>query len=78
MDLGNRPDEDDDYLAAGEVANMLAVSRKTVTRWADKGLIPCALTLGGHRRFRRGAVTRIRVEMYGTAFPPPGDDETNR
>jgi excisionase family DNA binding protein len=75
MDTANRPNEDDDYLAAGEVANMLAVSRKTVTRWADKGLIPVALTLGGHRRFRRAAVARVHLEMYGTVYSPPKDDE---
>lgn len=55
----------DAYLGAGEAARMLAVSPKTVSRWADKGLIPCVITLGGHRRFLRSTVERIRLEMLG-------------
>ncbi len=53
------------YLGAGEVARMLDVSPKTVSRWADKGLIPCVTTLGGHRRFLRSTVEQIQREMYG-------------
>lgn len=58
---------EDAYLGAGEAARMLEVSPKTVSRWADKGLIPCMTTLGGHRRFLRSTVERIRLEMYGRA-----------
>ena len=54
-----------DYLAVGAVADLLSVSPRTVARWADKGLIPCILTLGGHRRFRRSAVEEIRQVLYG-------------
>ena len=53
------------YLGAGEAARMLEVSPKTVSRWADKGLIPCVTTLGGHRRFLRSTVEQIRQDMYG-------------
>ena len=54
------------HLTAGEVARMLGVSLKTVSRWADKGLIPCFVTLGGHRRFHKATVEAIRREMYGS------------
>ena len=57
------------YMGAGEAARILEVSPKTVSRWADKGLIPCVTTLGGHRRFHRSAVERIRQEMYGAPDP---------
>jgi excisionase family DNA binding protein len=43
---------DGSYLTAGQAARILGVSPKTVNRWANEGRIPCAVTLGGHRRFR--------------------------
>jgi excisionase family DNA binding protein len=45
-----------DYLTPGEVARLLHVSPKTVNRWAHEGRLPCLVTLGGHRRFRRDHV----------------------
>lgn len=58
--------EDDEYLTAGEVARLLHVSPKTVSRWAEKGLIPCLVTLGGHRRFHRDDVKEVRKRMGGS------------
>jgi len=40
-------------LRPSEVAVLFRVSDKTVTRWAQAGRLPCFMTLGGHRRFRR-------------------------
>lgn len=54
---------DDQYLTAGEVARLLHVSPKTISRWAARQLIPCFVTLGGHRRFRRDDVEAIRRRM---------------
>ena len=42
-----------EYLTPSQVARLLHVSPKTVNRWAHEGRLPCVLTLGGHRRFRR-------------------------
>jgi excisionase family DNA binding protein len=42
-----------DYVTPGEAARALHVSPKTINRWANEGRIPCIVTLGGHRRFRR-------------------------
>ncbi len=39
------------YLKTAEVADILHVSPKTVTRWAKDGKLPHSRTLGGHRRF---------------------------
>ena len=45
-----------DYFTPGEVARLLHVSPKMVNRWAHEGRLPCLVTLGGHRRFRRDHV----------------------
>ena len=39
------------YLRAAEVADLLHVSPKTVSRWAKEGKLPFLKTLGGHRRY---------------------------
>jgi excisionase family DNA binding protein len=38
-------------LKPGEVAHLLRVDPKTVTRWAAKGKLKSVRTPGGHRRF---------------------------
>ena len=37
------------YLHTAEVADLLHVSPKTVSRWAKEGKLPFLKTLGGHR-----------------------------
>lgn len=61
---------DEAYLAPGQVARILGVSPKTVNRWANDGRIPCAITLGGHRRFRAEDVRAVAVSM-GLRDDPP-------
>jgi excisionase family DNA binding protein len=39
------------YLRTAEVADLLHVSPKTVSRWAKEGKLPFLKTLGGHRRY---------------------------
>ena len=50
----------EDYLAPGDVARLLCVSARTVSRWADQGKLPHLVTLGGHRRFRLSDVLKAR------------------
>ena len=38
-------------LHTAEVADLLHVSPKTVSRWAKEGRLPFLKTLGGHRRY---------------------------
>ena len=38
-------------MTPGEVADLFSVDAKTVTRWAEKGLIRSIKTPGGHTRF---------------------------
>src|SRR4029453_11964344 len=39
------------YLRTAQVADLLQVSPKTVSRWAQEGMLPYFRTLGGHRRY---------------------------
>ena len=39
------------YLRTAQVAELLHVSPKTVSRWAQVGRLPYLRTLGGHRRY---------------------------
>ncbi len=56
MDLGN-------LLTTVEASNLAGVGPSTVKRWADQGLLPCARTAGGHRRFERFALERFLREQ---------------
>ena len=51
------------YLRTSEVAKILRVSSKTVSRWAREGRLPHVITLGGHRRFPKGAVTELATRL---------------
>ena len=51
------------YLKTAEVAEILHVSPKTVTRWAKDGKLPHSRTLGGHRRFPAEAIDRLAREL---------------
>lgn len=50
-------------MTPGEVASTFSVDRKTVSRWADEGLIPSFRTPGGHRRFPRPAIEAFIAEQ---------------
>ena len=56
---GESSEAGDEYLSPGDVARLLFVSARTVSRWADQGRIPHLVTLGGHRRFRRSDVVKL-------------------
>ncbi len=43
----------------GEVAGVLRVDPKTVTRWADEGRLRSVRTAGGHRRFSEADIRAI-------------------
>ena len=57
--------QETEYLTPSQVARVLHVSPKTVSRWADDGLLPCLVTLGGHRRFPRHEVDEVLRRMAG-------------
>jgi excisionase family DNA binding protein len=47
------------YLRAAEVAELLSVSPKTVSRWAKEGRLPFMKTLGGHRRYPAAEIRKL-------------------
>jgi excisionase family DNA binding protein len=47
------------YLLPAEVADLLSVSPKTVSRWAKEGKLPFMKTLGGHRRYPEAEVRKL-------------------
>ena len=58
--LVREPDYDDTYiLTPALVAELFAVSPRTVRRWADSGTLPSFGTVGGQRRFRWGEIRRV-------------------
>jgi excisionase family DNA binding protein len=54
-------------LTPAEVAALLRVDPKTVTRWAEQGKFGSIRTLGGHRRYSEA---EIRAFLAGTAQGP--------
>ncbi len=54
---------DKSYLTSSEVAERLAVSPKTVGRWAKEGRLGHAKTLGGHRRFSADQIDQLEQEL---------------
>jgi excisionase family DNA binding protein len=51
------------YLKTAEVADLLHVSPKTVTRWAKDGKLPHSRTLGGHRRFPAESIRKLAEQL---------------
>lgn len=64
------------YLTPGQAARVLGVSPKTVNRWANDGRIPCAMTLGGHRRFRAEVIQAVATSMGLDGSTGPGGQPT--
>ncbi len=59
-----RPNDDEAvYLKTSEVARILRVSPKTVSRWATEGKLPHLVTLGGHRRYPAGAIRELAEKL---------------
>ena len=51
------------YLHTAQVAAILQVSPKTITRWAKQGLLPYQRTLGGHRRYPEPAIRELAASL---------------
>jgi excisionase family DNA binding protein len=51
------------YLLGGEVADILHVSPKTVSRWAKEGKLPFLRTLGGLRRYPAAEIRQLADEL---------------
>jgi excisionase family DNA binding protein len=51
------------YLRSAEVADILHVSPKTVSRWAKEGKLPFLKTLGGHRRYPEAEIRQLADQL---------------
>jgi excisionase family DNA binding protein len=51
------------YLHTAEVAAILQVSPKTVSRWAKEGKLPFLKTLGGHRRYPAAEIRQLADQL---------------
>ena len=51
------------YLRTAEVADILHVSPKTVSRWAKEGKLPFLKTLGGLRRYPEAKIRELANEL---------------
>jgi excisionase family DNA binding protein len=60
---GNASIETARYLRTAEVADILYVSPKTVSRWAKDGKLPFMKTLGGHRRYPEAKIRELASEL---------------
>jgi excisionase family DNA binding protein len=69
------------YLLAAEVADILHVSPKTVSRWAKEGKLLYLKTLGGHRRYPeaeiRELVSELREEATASQSPSVGSQKAS-
>lgn len=54
-----------EYLRTAEVAELLHVSSKTISRWAREGKLPSVRTLGGHRRFPEQPIRDVAIRLSG-------------
>ena len=62
------------YLRTAQVAELLHVSPKTVSRWAQEGRLPYLRTLGGHRRYPDAEIWALLETLSepSAADQPPG------
>ena len=51
------------HLHTAQVAAILQVSSKTITRWAKQGLLPYQRTLGGHRRYPEPVIRELLASL---------------
>ena len=56
------------YLRTAEVADLLSVSPKTVSRWAKEGKLPFLKTLGGHRRYPETEIRELAEGLREEAW----------
>jgi excisionase family DNA binding protein len=56
------PGAESDWLRPGQAAELLGVAPSTIRAWTDRERLPVFYTSGGHRRYRRRDLERIRLE----------------
>jgi excisionase family DNA binding protein len=60
---GDATSQSPSYLRTAEVAHILYVLPKTVSRWAKEGRLPFLRTLGGHRRYPEAEIRELADQL---------------
>lgn len=85
--MADKPKKVRDYYRTEEVAELLKVSPKTVTRWSIEGrldpttgrpVLSFTVTPGGHKRYRKGQVDAYAARMAEEADERDGLREPER
>lgn len=68
----NLPDNENEatLLSRSSVATRFGVAPHTVTRWANEGILPYVLTLGGQRRYPAAEVERLLSIAWERGLTP--------
>lgn len=56
-----------------QVAKLFRVDSKTVTRWAQRGLVGSFRTVGGHRRFYADEIDKLIADSHSGAKREGGE-----
>jgi excisionase family DNA binding protein len=75
-DTMNTGNDDERLLTPGDVRRSFGVTNRTVTRWAETGLLGSIRTPGGHRRYREAEVRALlnnHAEPNQTNTPPAAE-----
>lgn len=67
----------DPLLKPGEVAGIMRVDPKTVTRWAKAGRIASTRTPGGHHRFRESEVRALLENGFDAVAEEAAENQRN-
>jgi excisionase family DNA binding protein len=63
------PSSESALLSLGPAARLVGVDPDTLRRWADAGRVSVFTTPGGHRRFERRALERVRDTRHARMVP---------
>ncbi len=65
------------WISLGQASRLLGVSPSTLRYWADRGIVHCYRTLGGHRRFTHDEIRQVRDRIATGLWPhallPPAE-----
>ena len=70
--MKNTPEAEKVLLRPSQVAALFNVDPKTVSNWADSGMLTVVWTLGGHRRYLETEVLALRREVARVPSPRKG------
>ncbi len=63
------PAAESDWLRPAQAAELLGVPPSAIRAWTDQERLPVFYTSGGHRRYRRRDLERIRLERQRGGWP---------